>query len=118
MNTLLIVADKVFSLKLASELQEVCDTVDCVRSALEAYYFINRNDYDLIILDNGLPDTDGIQIAQKLINEEPQVKIVLIFFNGEKCKLEKLFSPNILHLTNSDCRKGLLHKLKEENILS
>lgn len=40
--------------------------VDCVENAKDAISLFQKNTYDLVLLDIGLPDMDGIQLAEKL----------------------------------------------------
>ncbi len=118
MNTLIAIADKIFSVKLESELSKECRNVDCVNSALEMHHYINKNDYDILIIDSELPDLDGFQIVQRIDQEESNTKIILLDVNGQGKKLGYDYSDSILVLNNVDCRQGLITKLKEEKILN
>ena len=57
-------------------------------SALDLYRAMTRNRFDLVVLDIGLPDDDGISIAEHLRSLSPSVGIVMTTgFDSEHTRL-------------------------------
>lgn len=52
-------------------------TVDCAYTGTEALGLFNKNNYDLIILDLMLPETDGLTVCRK-IRESSNVPIIML----------------------------------------
>ena len=48
---------------------------DCAMNATSAFNFVKETHYDLIILDIGLPDMDGIELAHKIRKYERRYRI-------------------------------------------
>ena len=64
---------------LKDDLSE-CYSVDVVKSGKEAQYIAQVNTYDLIVLDVGLPDIDGITVCKNL--REAGVKSSILMLTG------------------------------------
>lgn len=48
----------------------------------EALQFASKENFDLILLDLQMPDLSGIEVAQKIITDQPQIPIILISAYG------------------------------------
>ncbi|MCU6791442.1 response regulator transcription factor [Paenibacillus sp. WQ 127069] len=48
------------------------------RNGIEAYEFVKQNPPDIIISDIKMPGMDGLQLAAKMFEEYPQIKLVLL----------------------------------------
>ncbi len=68
----LLVEDVTIAQKLAKiALSELSCDVDVADTGMQALEFAEKNQYDLILMDLGLPDIDGITVAENIrrINE-------------------------------------------------
>ena len=64
---LLLVEDELLTIRmLAKGLREHAYAVDVARSGREALGHAADNDYDVVILDLGLPDADGLDVCRQL----------------------------------------------------
>ncbi|TNF69656.1 MAG: response regulator [Gammaproteobacteria bacterium] len=65
----LVVEDMLIAQKLAQYiLEELNCSVDIASNANDAKVLVNRDTYDLIFLDIGLPDSNGIELAKIIRN--------------------------------------------------
>lgn len=75
---ILLVEDDLITQKAAALIIESCGAeVTVVGTAHEALAVLN-NHYDVAFLDLGLPDLDGLQLAAKIRQLKPQIKLVLL----------------------------------------
>ncbi len=91
-------------------LRTTFDGVDFIGTIYEAEYaqkaidIINNNKIDLIIMDLGLPNIDGIEITKKIRLKNKEVKIVILTsHNDEKEVLNSLKAG-----ANAYCSKELI----------
>jgi PAS domain S-box-containing protein len=52
--------------------------VDCAQTCREALRSIERNDYNAVLLDLGLPDGDGQSVLQKLQESDPSLPVIVL----------------------------------------
>lgn len=70
-NRLLLVEDHPINQKVMQTLlTELNFDVDVANSGAEAVDVFKQHDYDLVLMDIGLPDMDGMQVTQKFLNHE------------------------------------------------
>ena len=93
-NNILIVEDHELT---RFGLRTAFDGVDFIESVFEAEYaqkaidIVNNNKIDLIIMDLGLPNVNGIDATKKIRSKNKEVKIVILTsHNDEKEVLESL----------------------------
>ena len=75
----LLVVDDDRNINLLYE-QEFTDDgheVDLAESGPEALEMITKKDYDLVILDIGMPDMDGLEILGKIMGKKNKLPIIL-----------------------------------------
>lgn len=80
------VAQKVAKLMLTNDLD--CN-VDIAETGAQALDLADKNDYDLILMDLGLPDIDGLTVTETIrkSDRQPQVPIIALTAHGsEDCK--------------------------------
>ena len=61
--------------------------VDVVSNGDDTLKIVKKNDFDLLVIDLGLPDMDGITVAQeikKMNHEIAKVPIVVLTANGDE----------------------------------
>ena len=52
--------------------------IDAARNGLEALSAINKNDYDVLILDIKMPRMDGIEVLQRVKETHPDIDVIMI----------------------------------------
>jgi len=57
-------------------------TVDQASTGAEGLASFKANSHSVVIMDLFLPDIGGVEVIQKLVQENPQVKIIVITSNG------------------------------------
>lgn len=79
----LVVDDNHINLEIFKDLLEHWKmSVEPVTSADAAYQLLNRNSYDVILLDYMMPDTDGMQLLSRLREEQINTPVLLISSSG------------------------------------
>jgi CheY-like chemotaxis protein len=77
-NILVVDDDKNLANTFKLVLQSVGFNVDTAVTGLQALYKANQKEYDLVILDINLPDMLGDEVAEKLHDEDKDLKIIMI----------------------------------------
>jgi two-component system response regulator PhoP len=67
---------------VTASLVDVAD-VDGVESASEALHLVGENDYDVAVIDQGLPDLSGVELIRLLRSEVRTAVLPLLFFTGQ-----------------------------------
>jgi heavy metal response regulator len=70
MRLLVVEDEKRIADFLSRGLQSAGYAVDAVNSGADAVEMVHSTEYDLVILDLGLPDIDGLQVLQKIRNRK------------------------------------------------
>ncbi len=80
MARVMIVDDhRLFADSLKGMLEEAgIQVIAVANSGREAFTALENQDPDLILMDLGLPDVDGISAAQSIQHERPEIKIALL----------------------------------------
>jgi len=82
MRVLIVEDDKFIARYLQKGMQAEHFTVDLVADGLEAQELAAQNDYDLIILDVGLPGADGFQVLRFIRVNKPLVPVIMLSGHG------------------------------------
>lgn len=84
----LIVEDDDIARLLETRIVQECNCeVDSIGNGTEALELIDHNHYDLVLMDIGLPDRDGIELTQKIratIGENQKVPIIALTSHEDK----------------------------------
>ena len=64
--------------------------VTCVSLASEALINVKQKEFDLILLDVGLPDGDGFQLCGKIRSESKRVDVPILFLTGRSSIPDKI----------------------------
>lgn len=83
MHILLIEDDEKLSYSLAFQLQKEGFTVDTCEDGSEAFFYLDSNIHDLILLDRMLPNVDGITLLEKLRKKGNTTPVILLTALGE-----------------------------------
>jgi CheY-like chemotaxis protein len=79
-NILVVDDDRNLANSFKLILESVGYSVDTAFTGLQALYMVNKQDYDLVLLDLNLPDVMGDEVAEKI--EETHGHIDIIFITG------------------------------------
>ena len=86
---ILVIEDNMIARKMAKiAFEDEGCYVDCVTTGKEAITKINKN-YDLILVDLGLPDMDGLEVAKIIRQTLPPTNQVTIIALTAHSELEK-----------------------------
>ncbi len=78
MNILLIEDDSVLTDGLIHTLQKTGYVVTATKSGCYAEQLVGAQDFDLIVLDLGLPDMDGLELLRKFRNRKISLPILIL----------------------------------------
>ncbi len=68
---------------LSKHLRSECFAVDEARDGTEGSYLARTNDYDVVILDNMLPEKSGVQVCEEVRHVGRSVPILILSVLGE-----------------------------------
>ena len=83
MRLLLVEDDSIISKNIMIFLKRKGYSVDLSESIEDAYDKSTTEDYDLIILDRGLPDGDGLTLIKKIRDEDVHIPILVLTARNE-----------------------------------
>ena len=114
-NILLVDDDKSILRILTSILQKQGYSVHTAETGREAEEMINSQSYDLALIDVKLPDTDGLDLLQKIqVTKPSMVKIILTGFASMDNGIKALNSGADAYLVKPVEPTELLKVLKEK----
>src|SRR5678809_991410 len=82
MRLLVVEDEQTLARHLKKGLEESAWTVDTADHAAEAWRLVLLNPYDLIVLDLGLPDEDGLQLLHKLRHRGLTTPVLVLTARG------------------------------------
>jgi DNA-binding response OmpR family regulator len=83
MRVLLVEDDSVISQNISTYLKRKKYSVDSAETIEVGYEKAISDDYDLIVLDRGLPDGDGLELIKKIRDEEINTPILVLTARNE-----------------------------------
>jgi two-component system, chemotaxis family, chemotaxis protein CheY len=109
----LVVDDSVFARKnlqriLAMFGAQVAGEAGDGRAAIEAY---NRLLPDLVLMDVTMPDMEGIQAAEQIINQHPQARVVMVSSVGYQENVSEALRKGALFFVQKPPKPELLYKV-------
>ena len=78
MRVLLVEDDRPLSDALALSLKNANFTVDCVYSGADALATLRAGQSDIVILDLGLPDTDGLDVLKSIRKKNATLPVLIL----------------------------------------
>ena len=105
-KSILIVEDHAltaFALKTSLSCLDYIDEIIDVNCAKDAYEVLETTKVDLILLDLGLPQIDGVQALEKIRKDNKDVKIVILTSHCDKEEVQKCLELGI----NAYCTKEI-----------
>lgn len=111
MGRILVVEDISSNYILIEELLSDYDiSLDWAKDGKSFHEIINKSkNYDLILMDLMLPDTDGIELTKFLINNNIKVPVVFISAYTERC--EEIFELGVEYFINKPILKDLFFSI-------
>src|SRR3954470_19846290 len=98
---LVVEDDTTIQAVLRAVLREECE-VHCVRQGAEALNFAGASDPDLVLLDVGLPDMDGLEVCRQLKAMPRLAPVPVIFLTSQsspEAEVEGLTAGGIDYIT-------------------
>ncbi|MFV0308179.1 MAG: response regulator transcription factor [Desertimonas sp.] len=83
MRLLVVEDDRALGAVVARGLGEEGHAVDLVATALDATHAVESNDYDLVVLDLGLPDGDGVEVCRAMRAGGTMVPVLMLTARDE-----------------------------------
>ena len=92
-----------FALKTALSAQSFVNEIFEALNASYAYEILKENKINLVIMDIGLDDIDGIQATKYIREKYPDIKIVILSSHCDKDEVQKCLKAGI----NGYCTKDI-----------
>ena len=108
-RVLLVDDDPDIRLALSDYLRKEGFDVDVVKTGNAAIYNSTTQNYDVVLLDVGLPDRDGIEVLGELTQRKPQLPVVLLtaFTSLKKTTPPDKFNKAFAYLTKPYSREEI-----------
>ena len=106
-NNILIVEDHAltsFALKTALCTQKFTKEIFEATNAPDAYKLIEQNKIDLILMDIGLPDIDGICATKEIKQKNPEIKIIILTSHCDKDEVLQCLEAGISAYCTKDIK--------------
>ena len=78
MRILIVEDDALLADSLVTSLKQAGYGVDSAKNGEEADYILSQQDYDLTVLDLGLPKMDGFQLLKRLRERKPLAPVLIL----------------------------------------
>ncbi len=105
-SSILIIEDHAltaFALKTALSTVDFIEEVIDVNTAMDGYQILKNKKIDLILLDLGLPEIDGVEALETIRKENKDIKIVILTSHCDKDEVQKCLNFGI----NAYCTKEI-----------
>ena len=99
MRVLVVDDDEIFCRFLVEVFEEVGIGAACITDAAAAYEVINRDSYDLCIIDVRMPSIVGTELAEGIKELQPRMKIILASAFADRALQEYARRKGILLLS-------------------
>ena len=110
-NNILIIEDHAltsFALKTALSVQEYSGEIFEATNASDAYKIIEENKIDLILMDIGLPDTNGIEATKTIKEKYGNIKIAILTSHCDKDEVLQCLEAGICAYCTKDIKPDKL----------
>lgn len=72
-------------------------------NGIHAVNMANQFSPDIMIMDIGLPDLNGVDATRKIINENPMIKVIGLSINSDRWSLEKMIKAGASGYVLKNC---------------
>lgn len=100
-NILIVEDDKAIQNLLKVALKQENHTINAVGTAREGIDFVVKNIVDLIILDLGLPDMDGINVVETVRSFSENLPIIVVSAATTKAKKSNVWTRELTTMCKS-----------------
>lgn len=115
MAAVLIVEDDPICQKINTSLCKLSGMeASIAENGKQALEFLKKNDYDLVLMDIGLPDMSGIEVASKVREEKPDLPIVAVTAHMGKDQQYTLPKGPFNKVVHKPLMKQIISKIQEE----
>jgi len=109
----LIVDDSVFARKTLQRMVEmfggrVAGEAADGRAAIEAYHQLQP---DVVLMDVTMPDLEGIEAAEQIINRDPQARIVMVSSVGYQDNISRALQKGALYFVQKPAKPEVLYEV-------
>lgn len=93
----LYVEDEEISQELYTAIfEDIFCKIDVANDGVEAWeFYLNDNNYDLVISDVCMPRMDGVELSSKILNQNPQQLIIIMSAHNEEKQINVIKSIGI-----------------------
>ena len=116
-HSILIIEDHALTLFALKTSLSACNWADKIfeaSNASDGFKILEENDIDLIVMDLGLPDIDGVEATKKIREKNKQVKIVILTSHCEKEEVLNCLEARINAYCTKDIKPDKLSRVIEE----
>ena len=92
-----------FALKTSLQVMDFCGDIFESQNAKDAYKILENHRIDLILMDLGLPDINGVEATKKIREKNKSVKIIILTSHSEKDEVQDCLEAGI----NAYCTKDI-----------
>ncbi|MCL2705625.1 MAG: ATP-binding protein [Spirochaetaceae bacterium] len=112
---ILVVDDNAINLNVACGLLRLCKiTAETAASGKEAIEMIQKNKYDLVFMDQMMPEMDGVETTKIIREMGVKIPIVALTANAIAGTKEEFLAAGMNDLLTKPIRKNLLNKILTE----
>ena len=118
--TVLVVEDVIFQQKIIRMiLEELLCELDIAGTGAEALEFASKNNYDLIFMDLGLGDTDGLTVTEHIRNTEGKnqdTPIIALTAHGEDEIRNRCFQVGMNDFSNKPITQEIAQAMLNKHV--
>lgn len=109
---LLVDDEKIILEMITQQLKRMGFEVSAFQNPLQAWeHFQQQPDYDLVLTDFTMPQLTGDELAQKIINKQPDIPVLIITAYGHLISEEKLKHIGVLRCLSKPISAGKLRRI-------
>lgn len=103
-----------FALKTSISTMDYINSIFEVQNAHDAYEVLKSNDIDLILMDIGLPDINGVSATKEIRKNNKDVKIIILTSHCEKEEVIECLNAGINAYCTKDIKPDKLSRVIQE----
>src|SRR5665647_45968 len=104
-------------LKLVIESFLAHSKIDMVNDGDSAFEKIKHHNYDLIIMDIAMPNTDSLGIVNNILSIKPETRLIMFSMNSEEMYAKRYFKMGVMGYLRKDAPMSEIKKAIE-NVLN
>ncbi len=125
LSILIIDDDPLFCAGLETLLQEECYDVTSANSGKEGLFYLENNTFNAVVIDLGLPDLYGIDMAEETIRRFPDTAVIILTGNATVDNTVAALRQGVYDFLRKPCppdsilrtlRRGIQHKQLQKEV--